>query len=84
MRRVQYFYKALVVGDAAVVTEAWSDREIKRVTEPIRGRNNYYYWTRDGEHVAVGRSSDDDLLASHYLAAPTPSTTSTQALAMRT
>jgi len=57
------FYKALVVGDAAVVTEAWSDREIKRVTEPIRGRNNYYYWTRDGEHVAVGRSSDTALRA---------------------
>lgn len=54
----QCFYKALVVGDAAVVTEAWSDREIKRVTEPIRARNNYYYWTREGEHVAVGRSSD--------------------------
>jgi len=56
------FYKALVVGDAAVVTEAWSDREIKRVTEPIRGRNNYYYWTRDGEHVAV-RYADDAMWA---------------------
>jgi hypothetical protein len=48
------FAKALVVGSATVVTIAWCGRDIKRLSDPLRRRRNYFYWTRGDEHVAVG------------------------------
>ncbi len=52
------FFRVYVVGPAAVVSAAWTDRQIKKLSMPIRARENYYYWTAANGHNALGSSSE--------------------------
>jgi len=52
------FFRVYVVGPAGVVSAAWTDRQIKKLSMPIRARENYYYWTGANGHTALGSSSE--------------------------
>jgi hypothetical protein len=57
------FFRVYVVGPASVVSQAWTDREIKKLSMPLRARENYYFWTSAGTHTAMGRRTDAALQA---------------------
>jgi len=54
------FLRVSVAGPAAIVTQAWSDYKIKKLSLPIRNHINYCYWTTpDGAHTPIGRTTEE-------------------------
>ncbi len=51
------FFRVYVVGPASVVSMAWSDYHIKKLSLPLRARRDFYYWTSGNEHTALGPST---------------------------
>lgn len=53
------FLRVSVAGPASIVTQAWSDYKIKKLSLPLRNRINYCYWTTpDGAHTPIGRTTE--------------------------
>jgi hypothetical protein len=53
------FLRVSVAGPASIVTQAWSDYTIKKLSLPVRDRINYCYWTTpEGAHTPIGRTTE--------------------------
>jgi hypothetical protein len=51
-------FRIYVIGPATVVSEVWSDDDIKKLSVPVRARVNHLFWRTATGHVADGPSSE--------------------------